>query len=249
MKLLKQVTIQRSVVWGSVWLTSIIFLACASVPRGKMLPTHIDPDSYYFAGKAALQQGKYRLAEKYIHQSVRGAPQAPAEWYYSYAFTLQHLEQSDSGRAVLEDYVHSLAAQSVAQDSLTQLVRYWLQRYPSLPEKPPIPAQFQHPASASSYDTANLRPPQIQGGYRQLQRSLMYPDSLQAQHIEGEVMVQARIAPSGVVDTLQLASGVRSPLLNQIAKNAVQRGQYTPGTKAGKPIMMWISLPIQFRLQ
>jgi len=247
--LFKQLILNRSVVWGSIWITSILFLACASVPRGKLLPSHIDPDAYYFAGKAALQHGDYHLAKTYIRQSVQAAPQAPAEWYYFYAFTRQHLEQPDRGRTVLEDYAHYLTEQSVSQDSLVPLVQYWLQRYPHLPEKPPIPAQFQHQTPASSYDTANLRPPQIQGGYRQLQRYLIYPDSLQAQHIEGEVMVQARIAPSGAVDTLQITSGVRSPLLNQIAKNAVQRGQYTPGTKAGQPIMMWISLPIQFRLQ
>ena len=80
-----------------------------------------------------------------------------------------------------------------------------------------------------------------------LQRNLFYPEEARRNNIEGVVMVRALISKNGTVISSQI-DRCDHPSLCDAARNAVMLLKAQPAMQKGKPIAVWIQIPIMFRL-
>lgn len=83
----------------------------------------------------------------------------------------------------------------------------------------------------------------------ELQKSVQYPKLAREAGIEGRVMIRALIDKDGKVRKTLVEYSDNS-LLNQAAIDAIKNYKnFTPAIQNNKPIMIWISIPIRFKLR
>lgn len=75
----------------------------------------------------------------------------------------------------------------------------------------------------------------------------VYPALAKAQHVSGNVTVDALIDAGGRVTSMTIVSG--STLLQQAAMDALKQWKYQPATLDGKAVPMHLRVTIQFRIQ
>jgi TonB family protein len=75
----------------------------------------------------------------------------------------------------------------------------------------------------------------------------VYPSLARAQHIEGQVLVDALVDVNGRVSSMRIVSG--PVLLHQAAMDALKQWKYQAATLDGKTVPMHLTVTIQFRLQ
>jgi TonB family protein len=75
----------------------------------------------------------------------------------------------------------------------------------------------------------------------------VYPSLARAQHIQGQVLVDALIDTNGHVSSMRIVSG--PVLLHQAAMDALRQWKYQAATLDGKPVPMHLTVTVQFRLQ
>src|ERR1700722_1261969 len=75
----------------------------------------------------------------------------------------------------------------------------------------------------------------------------VYPSMAHAQHIQGQVLVDALIDVNGRVSSMRIVSG--PVLLHQAAMDALRQWKYQAATLDGKAVPMHLTVTIQFRLQ
>jgi periplasmic protein TonB len=75
----------------------------------------------------------------------------------------------------------------------------------------------------------------------------IYPAMAKAQHISGEVTIDALVDPTGKVTTMKILSG--PALLRQAAMDALRQWKYQAATLDGKPVSMHLNVTVQFRLE
>ncbi len=75
----------------------------------------------------------------------------------------------------------------------------------------------------------------------------VYPAMAKAQHLSGNVTVDALIDATGRVTTMKVVSG--PSLLQQAAMDALKQWKYQPAMLDGKAVPMHLSVTIQFHLQ
>jgi periplasmic protein TonB len=74
----------------------------------------------------------------------------------------------------------------------------------------------------------------------------LYPDIAKQARVQGVVVLEAVISPSGGVTNVRVLRGV--PLLNDAAVNAVKQWRYTPTTLNGQPVAVVMTVTVNFRL-
>ncbi len=94
--------------------------------------------------------------------------------------------------------------------------------------------------------------PEFQGGIEALRAFITentnYPKKLNECDIEGTVYVKFVVNKYGKVEQAQIARGV-DPLLDAEALRIVNAlPDFIPGTQGGKPVNVWYSVPIRFKL-
>jgi TonB family protein len=104
---------------------------------------------------------------------------------------------------------------------------------------------------AESKPTAPAAPVQVGGDVRPARMISsvppVYPTLAKAQHVSGEVRVDALIDANGRVGTMKVVAG--PSLLHQAAMDSLRQWKYQPATLDGKPVAMHLTVTIQFRLQ
>jgi TonB family protein len=75
----------------------------------------------------------------------------------------------------------------------------------------------------------------------------VYPTLAHAQHIQGQVLVDALIDVNGRVSSMRIVSG--PVLLHQAAMDALRQWKYQAATLDGKAVPMHLTVTVQFRLQ
>ncbi len=95
------------------------------------------------------------------------------------------------------------------------------------------------------------KPDVVQGGHVQLPKLIssvppVYPQLAAANHVEGEVKIQAEINASGRVTSTKVVSG--PILLRSAAANAVRQWKYSPAMLDGKAISTQYVVTVRFRL-
>jgi protein TonB len=77
----------------------------------------------------------------------------------------------------------------------------------------------------------------------------VYPEIAQAAQVEGTVLVQALVGKQGRVLEVRVQRGHSVPLLDDAALDAVRRWVFTPALSDGHPVLVWVRIPVVFRLR
>ena len=72
-----------------------------------------------------------------------------------------------------------------------------------------------------------------------------YPDDAREQKVSGVVQVRALVGADGMVEQVRARS---IPLLNQAAMDAVRRWAFKPAICGGRPVAVWVTIPVRFTL-
>jgi protein TonB len=106
-------------------------------------------------------------------------------------------------------------------------------------------------SESSKQPTAPAAPVQVGGDVKpaRILSSVppVYPALAKAQHVSGEVRIDALIDAAGRVTAMKVVSG--PPLLHQAAIDSLRQWRYQAATLDGKPVAMHLTVTVQFRLQ
>ncbi|UCH09941.1 MAG: energy transducer TonB [Fidelibacterota bacterium] len=112
-------------------------------------------------------------------------------------------------------------------------------------EAPPPPPEEGPTIRFIPYD----EPPEPIGGYSAIQRNVRYPDIAQEAGIEGTVIVQAFVDDNGRVQETVILKGIPNTGLDEAASDAIRRTRFKPAKQRDRPVGVWISIPVNFRLK
>ena len=76
-----------------------------------------------------------------------------------------------------------------------------------------------------------------------------YPDIAQEAGIEGTVVIQVFIDKKGRVQDMQVLKGIPNTGLDEAAMEAIRKTRFTPAKQRDRPVGVWISIPVNFRLK
>ena len=77
----------------------------------------------------------------------------------------------------------------------------------------------------------------------------VYPDIAQEAGIEGQVLVQCFIDEKGRVKETIVVKGIPNTGLNESAVQALRKTRFRPAKQSEIPVGVWITIPINFKLQ
>lgn len=90
--------------------------------------------------------------------------------------------------------------------------------------------------------------PEIEGGLQAVAGSIVYPDAAKQAGIEGRVLVQFIVDPTGAVTDATVVSGIGGGC-DEEALRAVRAARFAPGMQDGEPVSVKMTLPISFKLK
>lgn len=107
-------------------------------------------------------------------------------------------------------------------------------------------------ATTASRDTAAIflaydTPPEPIGGFKAIQENLKYPESARNEKIEGRVFLKIAVNENGDVFKTELIKSLNANC-DAAAIEAVRNSKWKPAQAGGKPVKVWISIPIIFSL-
>ncbi len=112
----------------------------------------------------------------------------------------------------------------------------------------------QEPVSQSNkvYETVEQLP-EFPGGIEALidflSSNVHYPENAAKNNIEGRVLVQFIVDKTGQVSDVKIARSVDEELDAEALRVAKMLPRFEPGRQDGKPVAVWYTLPIVFKLQ
>ncbi|TAL70420.1 MAG: TonB family protein [Bacteroidetes bacterium] len=80
-----------------------------------------------------------------------------------------------------------------------------------------------------------------------LKKNIVYPEIARVLVIEGKVQIRAMIGKDGKVEKSLIEYSDNS-LLDNAAKDAVEKAEFTPAESNGKAVVCWVSVPVQFKI-
>lgn len=78
------------------------------------------------------------------------------------------------------------------------------------------------------------------------QAKLVYPKEARQAGIEGTVMVKALVGKDGRIRATQIAKSV--PMLDEAAVHNVEAWEFEPAKSGGRPVAVWVQVPVKFTL-
>jgi TonB family protein len=82
----------------------------------------------------------------------------------------------------------------------------------------------------------------------ELQGRLQYPEPARRRDIEGKVIVRVLVDAAGT-PVHSFIDYTDHDLLSEAAQRAVMETRFTPGEQHGKPVAVWVSVPVIFKLK
>ena len=80
-------------------------------------------------------------------------------------------------------------------------------------------------------------------------KNLEYPIKAQEQKVQGVVLLKFVVGADGPVSNIKIEKSL-SPECDRAAANVIKKLQrFTPAKRNGRPIAVWLRLPIRFRIQ
>ncbi len=90
-------------------------------------------------------------------------------------------------------------------------------------------------------------PPQPVGGFAQIQKNLVYPQSAINAGIQGKVYIDINFDEKGQIVDTKIAQSLNKEC-DQAAINAIKAVKWEPAKNDGKPVSVWITIPVVFKL-
>jgi TonB family protein len=90
------------------------------------------------------------------------------------------------------------------------------------------------------------RPPEIVGGYAEIDRIKTYPEAAAQDEAYGVIWLQCTISAGGVATRVQLAQGGH-PALETEALNVIQQLDFRPATINGARVQSQVQIPVIFQ--
>jgi len=87
------------------------------------------------------------------------------------------------------------------------------------------------------------------GGYQEIMKRVIYPEIAREAGIEGTVTIKALIGRDGVIREAEVFSGLPKTGLDEAALAAVLQTTFHPAMQMGRPVPVYMSIPIKFRLK
>ncbi len=75
-----------------------------------------------------------------------------------------------------------------------------------------------------------------------------YPEEARKAGLEGLAVIEVTVSADGSVLGCSLAQSSGNVLLDEAAVGAARTSKFAPGTRDGKPVVMKVKVPFQFRL-
>lgn len=116
----------------------------------------------------------------------------------------------------------------------------------TLDEPPPMPEQEEE--ETPMFVPYDVRPA-IVGGYAELARNLHYPEIARKAGIEGDVTILALISKQGEILQTRVVKSLGNNGCDEAAIKAIKSVKWTPAYQRDRPVQVWLSVPIKFRLK
>lgn len=100
------------------------------------------------------------------------------------------------------------------------------------------------PVKFIPYDT----PPKPIGGQNAIAQNIVYPKSASESGIEGTVVIQCFVDKNGIPSDMNILRGLPNTGLDEAATNAIKKVRFEPALQRDKKVGVWISIPVQFKL-
>ncbi|MCD4665624.1 MAG: energy transducer TonB, partial [Bacteroidales bacterium] len=113
------------------------------------------------------------------------------------------------------------------------------------PPPPPPPADDDDSFVFVPYDEA----PTPIGGFAAIQKKLKYPEIARKAGIEGQVVIYAKIDKKGSVIRTKVVKALGNSGCNEAAIKAIKAVKWKPAMQRDKPVTVWVSVPVKFRLK
>lgn len=120
--------------------------------------------------------------------------------------------------------------------------------FDEIPPPPPPPAAEESDESAIIFVPYD-EPPEPIGGFGAIQAKLVYPEIARKAGIEGTVTVQARISETGEVIDTRILVPLGNSGCNEAAVAAIRAVKWKPAKQRDKPVTVWVSIPVRFKLK
>jgi len=95
--------------------------------------------------------------------------------------------------------------------------------------------------------------PMYPGGDSGIQKyigdNVIYPEVAKENNIQGRVIVKFCVTPTGGVDQVSILKGVDTELDAEVVRVVKTLPKFKPGKQGGKPVPVWYTIPINFKLQ
>ncbi len=113
------------------------------------------------------------------------------------------------------------------------------------PPPPPPPVEDETATLFVAYD----EPPMPIGGFEAIQKKLVYPEIARKAGIEGQVTVYAHINEKGEVIDTKILVPLGNSGCNEAAVAAIKAVRWKPAKQRDKPVAVWVSIPVRFKLK
>lgn len=87
----------------------------------------------------------------------------------------------------------------------------------------------------------------IIGGPKALQEKLVYPDEAQEKGIETVIEANVLVNETGKIETISFDTETEYGF-EEAAENALYQVKFKPGERNGKPVSMFVTIPVEFKL-
>jgi len=114
-------------------------------------------------------------------------------------------------------------------------------------------AQQENTAKSAPVFTYVEQMPEFPGGtdslFRYLAANIRYPDSARLLGVEGRVYVKFIVSEKGNVDSVRVLRGIGYGCDGEAARVIRNMPRWKPGHQDGKPVKVYFTLPITYRLE
>jgi len=95
--------------------------------------------------------------------------------------------------------------------------------------------------------------PMFPGGDAEIQRyigeNVVYPEVAKENNVQGRVVLKFCVTETGGVDLVSVLKGVDPELDAEVVRVVKTLPKFKPGKQGGKPVRVWYTIPILFKLQ
>ncbi len=95
--------------------------------------------------------------------------------------------------------------------------------------------------------------PEFPGGvhamYKWLSENIAYPREAMKKGIQGEVFVRFTVEKDGTISNPQIVKGNQKVFFDEVCRVVLTFPKWTPATQDGKPIDMFYTMPITFKIE